>query len=229
LRLCRELSRSRRHARCQRLTKRARTAMTTGTPATIGEAGAAAPLVARRCQNHPRTSVLTQRTSWYPPHLTHVLAPVVCRAARGRAADRRRAAPRGTRLSEKRAAVTQRRNFPKRSFPKSNSLPCGHAVEQFSKKKLVTRRSCSGEIFLKIDPTPGKTRPSLYSDMTEITNVALLDLTGATGTDLLDKVTGISNVACILVPERLMGKLMAIPMEHIAATVPIPDGKRVKV
>ncbi len=65
--------------------------------------------------------------------------------------------------------------------------------------------------------------------MTEITNVALLDLTGATGTDLLDKVTGISNVACILVPERLMGKLMAIPMEHIAATVPIPDGKRVKV
>src|SRR5215216_1003441 len=34
------------------------------------------------------------------------------RAARGRAAGRRRAAPRGTRLSEKRAAVTQRRNFP---------------------------------------------------------------------------------------------------------------------
>ena len=128
MRLCRELSRSRRHARCQRLTKRARTAMTTGTPATIGEAGAAAPLVARRCQNHPRTSVLTQRTSWYPPHLTHVLAPVVCRAARGRAADRRRVAPRGTRLSEKRAAVTQRRNFSKNS---------------------VVRRSRSGGIFRK--------------------------------------------------------------------------------
>src|SRR6266511_6458662 len=87
--------------------------MTTGTPATIGEAGAAAPLVARLCQNHPRTSVLAQRTSRHPPHLTHVLAHVVCRAARGRAADRRRVAPRGTRLSEKRAAVTQRSNFPK--------------------------------------------------------------------------------------------------------------------
>ncbi len=103
-----------------------------GSHRTDGEAGAAAPLVARYCQNHPRTSAQTQRTSWYPPHLTHVLAPVVCRAARGRAADRRRVAPRGTRLSEKRAAVTHERNFPKR-----NSLQGGHAAEIFSKKKDV--------------------------------------------------------------------------------------------
>src|SRR6185312_10463542 len=65
--------------------------------------------------------------------------------------------------------------------------------------------------------------------MREIRDVALLDLTGTSSSDLLDGVTKIINVACILVPESLMGKLMSIPMEHIAATVPIPDGKRVKV
>lgn len=65
--------------------------------------------------------------------------------------------------------------------------------------------------------------------MTEISNVALLDLTGATNADVLDKTDRISNVACILVPESLVGKLMAIPMTNVAATVPIPDGKHVKV
>jgi hypothetical protein len=63
----------------------------------------------------------------------------------------------------------------------------------------------------------------------EIKNVALLDLTGATSTDLLDRVSRISNVAAILVPESLLGKLMAIPMSSVAATVPVPDGKRVRV
>jgi hypothetical protein len=63
----------------------------------------------------------------------------------------------------------------------------------------------------------------------EIKNVALLDLTGATSAEALDNVTRISNVATILVPEGLLGKLLAIPMEKVAATVPIPDGKRVKV
>jgi hypothetical protein len=63
----------------------------------------------------------------------------------------------------------------------------------------------------------------------EIKDVALLDLTGASGADVLDGVSRISNVASILVPESLLGKLMSIPMEHVAATVPIPDGKKVKV
>jgi hypothetical protein len=63
----------------------------------------------------------------------------------------------------------------------------------------------------------------------EIKNVALLDLTGSATDNLLDRVTRISNVAAILVPESLLGKLTAIPMEGVAATVPIPDGKRVKV
>jgi hypothetical protein len=63
----------------------------------------------------------------------------------------------------------------------------------------------------------------------EIRNVALLDLTGATSDQTLDGVSRISNVASILVPERLLGKLMSIPMENVAATVPVPDGKRVRV
>ena len=60
----------------------------------------------------------------------------------------------------------------------------------------------------------------------EIRNVALLDLTGAASGDLLDRITRIRNVAAILVPESLMAKLMAVPMQNVAATVPIPDGKR---
>ncbi|HET6317927.1 MAG TPA: hypothetical protein VFG86_15845, partial [Chloroflexota bacterium] len=63
----------------------------------------------------------------------------------------------------------------------------------------------------------------------EIKNVALLDLTGATSAEGLDNVTRISNIATILVPESMLGKLLSIPMDKVAATVPIPDGKRVKV
>ena len=63
----------------------------------------------------------------------------------------------------------------------------------------------------------------------EIKNIALLDLAGASSADVLDNVSKIRNVAAILVPESLLGRLMAIPMENVAATVPIPDGKRVKV
>ncbi len=63
----------------------------------------------------------------------------------------------------------------------------------------------------------------------EIKNVALLDLTGATSAEVLDNVSRITNVAAILVPESLLGKLMSIPMQSVAATVPIPDGKHVKV
>src|SRR3954469_14344669 len=84
---------------------------------------------------------------------------------------------------------------------------------------------CAGQ---RLNPTPDATGPS-YSGMRESKDVALLDLTGASGPDVLDGVTHISNVAAILVPESLLGKLLAIPMQHVAATVPIPDGKKVKV
>jgi hypothetical protein len=63
----------------------------------------------------------------------------------------------------------------------------------------------------------------------EIRNVALLDLTGATSDETLAGVSRIANVAAILVPERLLAKLLAIPMHNVAATVPVPDGKAVKV
>jgi hypothetical protein len=63
----------------------------------------------------------------------------------------------------------------------------------------------------------------------EIRNVALLDLTGATSDETLAGVSRIANVAAILVPESLLGKLLAIPMQNVAATVPVPDGKTVKV
>ena len=63
----------------------------------------------------------------------------------------------------------------------------------------------------------------------EIRNVALLDLTGANASTALDGVTRISNVATILVPESLLPKLSTIPMENVASTVPVPDGRRIKV
>jgi hypothetical protein len=63
----------------------------------------------------------------------------------------------------------------------------------------------------------------------EIRNVALLDLTGATSAQTLDGVGRIENVAAILVPASLLGRLMAIPMHNVAATLPIPDGKTVRV
>ena len=63
----------------------------------------------------------------------------------------------------------------------------------------------------------------------EISNVALLDLTGAAAETALTGVTRISEVAAILVPESLLPKLSSIPMERVAATVPIPDGQRVRV
>ena len=70
-------------------------------------------------------------------------------------------------------------------------------------------------------PTPPASR--------EIHNVALLDLTGAQAASALDGVTRISNVATILVPVSLLPKLSSIPMHHVAATIPIPDGRRVRV
>lgn len=63
----------------------------------------------------------------------------------------------------------------------------------------------------------------------EIRHVALLDLTGAQPTAALDGVTRISHVSAILVPESLLPKLSSIPLEHVAATVPVPDGVRARV
>jgi len=69
----------------------------------------------------------------------------------------------------------------------------------------------------------------MHDTQREIRNVALLDLTGATSEQTLDGVGRIVNVATILVPESLLGKLMAIPMQNVAATVPVPDGKKIRV
>jgi hypothetical protein len=63
----------------------------------------------------------------------------------------------------------------------------------------------------------------------EISDVALLDLTGAQACSALDSVTRISHVAAILVPESLVAKLSSIPMDRIAATVPVRDGTRPKI
>ena len=63
----------------------------------------------------------------------------------------------------------------------------------------------------------------------EIHNVALLDLTGANSATALDGVTRISRVSAILVPELLLPRLSSIPMERVAATVPVRDGQRTRV
>jgi hypothetical protein len=63
----------------------------------------------------------------------------------------------------------------------------------------------------------------------EIRDVALLDLTGAQAAAALDGITHISDVATILVPESLLAKLSSIPMTDVAATIPVPDGRRVRV
>lgn len=59
--------------------------------------------------------------------------------------------------------------------------------------------------------------------------MALLDLTGAAAATALEGVTRISDVATILVPESLLARLSSIPMHRVAATVPIPDGRPVRV
>jgi hypothetical protein len=56
----------------------------------------------------------------------------------------------------------------------------------------------------------------------EISNVALLDLTGAAAANALEGVTRISDVAAILVPESLLPRVSSIPMDRVAATIPIP-------
>lgn len=63
----------------------------------------------------------------------------------------------------------------------------------------------------------------------EIRDVALLDLTGSQADAALEGVTRISHVATILVPHRLLPKLSSIPMDCVAATIPVADNARVRV
>jgi len=63
----------------------------------------------------------------------------------------------------------------------------------------------------------------------EIRHVALLDLTGAQAGAALEGVTRISHVSAILVPEALLSKLSQIELDHVATTVPVPDGVRPRV
>ena len=62
-----------------------------------------------------------------------------------------------------------------------------------------------------------------------IQNVALLDLTGMKSPDDLAGIRGIRDVAIILVPESLQARLASIPIEDVAAIVPVPEGGNVKV
>jgi hypothetical protein len=71
--------------------------------------------------------------------------------------------------------------------------------------------------------------PPTPPDGREIRNVALLDLTGAQAATALDGVTRIANVSAILVPESLLPKLSSIPLEYVAATIPVADNRRVRV
>jgi hypothetical protein len=63
----------------------------------------------------------------------------------------------------------------------------------------------------------------------EIRDVALLDLTGVNSAAALEGVTRITRVATILVPESLLPRLSSIPMDRVAATVPVRDGQRTRV
>jgi hypothetical protein len=60
-----------------------------------------------------------------------------------------------------------------------------------------------------------------------VENVALLDLSTMRSAEELSRITSISNVANVIVPESLAGALAAIPMKNVANVVPVPDGARV--
>jgi hypothetical protein len=62
-----------------------------------------------------------------------------------------------------------------------------------------------------------------------ISNVGLLDLTGMKSTEELAGIGSISRVGVVLVPESLMSGLLAVPMEKVGATVPVPTGEKVKL
>jgi hypothetical protein len=63
----------------------------------------------------------------------------------------------------------------------------------------------------------------------EIANMAVLDLTSLRDPQDLDAITSISNVAMVLVPESLAGRLTRIPIRNVASVVPVPDGAEVRL
>lgn len=62
-----------------------------------------------------------------------------------------------------------------------------------------------------------------------IKQVSTLDLSQLTSPEDLAAITGISEVAMVLVPESLAGAIWRIPMEQVGAVIPVPDGARVTV
>jgi len=62
-----------------------------------------------------------------------------------------------------------------------------------------------------------------------ISNVGVLDLTGMKSTEELAGIRSISQVGVVLVPESLMSGFLALPMEKVGATVPVPTGENVRL
>jgi hypothetical protein len=62
----------------------------------------------------------------------------------------------------------------------------------------------------------------------EVKDVALLDLTPLTSAEDLAAITGIRDVAIVLVPETLMPAVMGIPMDDVAMVIPVPEGAEVR-
>jgi hypothetical protein len=62
-----------------------------------------------------------------------------------------------------------------------------------------------------------------------IENVAVLDLTSLRDPEDLAAISSISNVAVVLIPESLAGRLTRIPTRNVASVVPIPDGAEVRL
>ncbi len=62
-----------------------------------------------------------------------------------------------------------------------------------------------------------------------VRDVAMLDLSTLRSAEELAGLTGLRRVAVVVVPESLVGALMAVPMEDVASIVPVPDGARLAI
>lgn len=62
-----------------------------------------------------------------------------------------------------------------------------------------------------------------------IKQVPALDLSHLTSPEELAAITGIFEVAMVLVPESLAGAIWRIPMEKVGAVIPVRDGARVSI
>ena len=63
----------------------------------------------------------------------------------------------------------------------------------------------------------------------EIKSVGLLNLTGMKSPEDLDRITAISSVGLVLVPQSLAPKLATIPTASTGGTIIVPDGQRLNV